>query len=156
MESMIDYLLQHHDKLLYLLAGLSLVIELTVVGLSGPLLFFAVGCALTGFMVSAGLLNSWEFEVLFVGVFSILSALLLWGPLKRFQGEHTVRDTSSDMIGQVVPVSEQVTTIGGSIRHSGINWSARLDESQTEPLGVDSRVKITAVEGTVIIVKAVN
>jgi len=152
-----DYLLAHHDKLLYLLAGLSFVIELSLIGLSGPLLFFGIACAVTGVLVSAGLINTWEYEVLCVGVLSLMCALLLWKPLKKFQGGRTVKDNSSDMIGQIVPVSVEVTLNGGNIRHSGINWNARLDvASAVDSLAIDSRVEITGVEGNVIIVREVS
>ena len=63
-------------------------------------------------------------------------------------------DNSSDMIGQVVPVNEAVTLNGGSIRHSGISWQARLDSSvEKKSLEVGLRVVISAVEGNVMIVK---
>lgn len=153
MDSLVDYFLQNHDKLLYLLAGLSLVVELAMLGLSGPLLFFAIACAITGGLVSVGAITAWEFEVLSVGVLSTLTAVLLWKPLKKFQGPDNVSDGSSDMIGQVVPVSQEVTSNGGSIRHSGINWQARLDQNaKVESLSKDTRVTITAVSGNVMIV----
>lgn len=154
METLVDYFLQNHDKLLYLIAGVSLVIELSVMGMSGPLLFFAIACGLTGVFSGMGWITSWEYEVLSVGVLSIITTLLLWKPLKQFQGVDKVKDTSSDMIGQVVPVSEVVTKAGGSIRHSGINWQARLDGSAgAESLDEGTRVEICAVDGNVMIVK---
>jgi len=154
MEAIVEYFLQHHDKLLYVLAGVSLVIELTIMGLSGPLLFFAIACVLTGLFVSAGLITSWEFEVLSVGILAILSTMLLWKPLKKFQGEAPVSDNSSDMIGQVVPIQELVTLNGGSIRYSGINWQARLHNSATvASLESGLRVIIIAIDGNVMLVK---
>jgi hypothetical protein len=83
-----------------------------------------------------------------------VSALLLWKPFKQLQGPSKVSDSSSDMIGQIVPVSEQVTRNGGSVRHSGINWQARLDPSSNiDALASGERVEICAVEGNVMIVK---
>jgi hypothetical protein len=154
MESVVEYLLNHHDKFLYLLAGLSLVVELAIVGLSGPLLFFAIGCAVSGLLVTIGLIDSWELEVLSVGLISASSAVALWKPLRKFQGSSLVGDSSSDMIGKIVPVSEEVTALGGSIRYSGINWQAKLHENSSEdPLQKDTRVVITAVSGNVMIVR---
>ena len=37
-----DYLLNNHDKILYGVASIALLVELTLIGLSGPLLFFAI------------------------------------------------------------------------------------------------------------------
>jgi len=157
MEILIDYFLQNHDKLLYLIAGFLLVLELTVIGLSGPVLFVAIGSGLTGLYVSAGIISDWELEIFSVGIHSLISALILWKPLKKFQGEKQVVDTSSDMIGQIVPVSEEVTVNGGNIRHSGISWQARLDPaSSVDTLAAGVRVEICAVEGNVMIVKLQN
>lgn len=154
MESIIDYLFNNHDKLLYLIAGLSLLIELTLIGLSGPLLFFAIGCALTGALVSLNLISSWEMELLFVGIFTLLSSVVMWKPLKLFQGNGRVHDNSSDMIGQRVAVSETLTKHGGYIRFSGVNWTARLSEdSPHENIAVGEHVTISAVDGNVMIIK---
>ena len=154
MEQLVEYFAQNHDKLLYALAGIILVIELTVLGLGGPLLFIGIACAITGVFVTTGLLGSWEAEVFSVGILSLISAVLLWKPLKQLQGPNKVSDSSSDMIGQIVPVSEQVTRNGGSIRHSGINWQARLDSSSNvDTLESGERVEICGVDGNVMIVK---
>ena len=42
MEQLVEYFAQNHDKLLYALAGIILVVELTVLGLGGPLLFIGI------------------------------------------------------------------------------------------------------------------
>jgi membrane protein implicated in regulation of membrane protease activity len=156
MDALVEYFLNNHDKLFFAIAGASLVIELTIMGLSGVLLFFSIACAITGILISTGIITHWEFEILSVGLLSVLSALILWKPLKRFQGSKTtVSDSSSDMIGQIVPVADEVTENGGTIRHSGINWQARLDNNSTvKPLESGKRVEISAVDGNVMIVKA--
>lgn len=156
MELIIEYFSQHHSNIYYTLAGISLIVEIGVIGLSGPLLFFSVGCAVTGVLVSLGVISGWELEVLSVGVFSTLSAVLLWKPLKKFQGSKKfVKDQSSDMIGQIVPVTEDVTVSGGLIRHSGINWMARLDDDAgVESLAVGQRVVITETDGNIMVVKS--
>lgn len=154
MDTIIDYLFNNHDKLLYLIAGVSLLIELTLIGLSGPLLFFAIACALTGVLVSVNMISTWEMELLLVGVFTLMTSIVLWKPLKKFQGNEKVSDQSSDMIGQVVTVSETVTALGGSVRHSGINWNARLSsESDVESIQSKQRVTICAVDGNILVVK---
>lgn len=149
-----DYLIENHDKLLYVIGGISLVLELTIMGLSGPLLFFALGCVLSGFLVSFGLLTTWEYEVLSVGLLTIFSALVLWKPLKKLQGEGKKFDTSSDMIGQIVTVSLPVTGSEGAIRYSGINWQAKLHpEAKLATVEEGMQVEIIAVDGTVMLVK---
>lgn len=154
MDIWFNYLQNNHDQLLYIIAAIALITELAIIGLSGPLLFFSLGCLITGLLASIGAIEAWEFEVLSVGVFTCVSAVLLWHPLKYFQGNKVVRDTSSDMICQIVPVSEVVTANGGKVRHSGINWNARLSETAiVEHLDIGLRVKIVAVDGNILIVE---
>lgn len=154
-----EYLFENHDSILYTLAGIMLLLELTVLGMSGPLLFVAIGCALCGVLVSLGVVSSWEAEVLLVGVITAIAAMLLWKPMQNLQGsEKTPQDTSSDMIGQIVKVSTDVTITEGSIRYSGINWQARLErEEGLESLIEEGQsVEIIAVDGTTMMVKALS
>jgi len=153
MGSVIDYFAQHQDHLLYAIAGVCLVLELSVLGMSGPLLFLALSCLLTGVMVTLGLIGGWEVEVLSVGVLSALSAALLWKPLKRFQNSGGGRDTSSDMIGKILAVTQTITRDQGAVAYSGIDWKARLESAYTEPVAIGSRVHVVAVEGSLLLVK---
>lgn len=152
---MFDYLSQNHDTLLYIIAGASLIIELTLIGLSGPLLFFAVGSALTGILVSLGIISGWELESVFVALLTLISAFVFWKPLKSFQGKTHVVDNSSDLIGQYVIASDDITLTSGTARYSGIDWTARLAESVAinSTISKDSRVKIIAINGNILIVE---
>ena len=94
-----EVIFENHANLLYVLGAIALVIELTVMGLSGALLFFALGCITTGVLVSLGIVSSWQYEVLSVGLSTGLWALVLWQPLKKLQGAGKAVDTSSDMTG---------------------------------------------------------
>ena len=152
----IAYFADHHAHFLFLLAGIGFVLELTVMGLSGPLLFFSVACLLTGFLSYFGLLNSWESEVLSVGVFSGLIAALLWQPLKSFQNSGGGPDTSSDMIGKHVPCAIEITVNTGAIRYSGINWTARLEDPTAKPIPEGAQCEICGVDGNAMIVKLLS
>lgn len=153
---LIQYFAEHHDHLLYLIAAISFVIELSVMGLSGPLLFFAIACLVTGILVSLGVVNTIEVEVLSVGVFTAIIAGLLWKPLQLFQNSGGGKDTSSDMIGLEVLVSEDITQTSGFIRYSGINWTARIASSAPTTL-ISSGVfcRIVAVDGNMMLVEPV-
>lgn len=155
---LLQYFFDHHAQLLYLIAGVSFVIELTIMGLSGPLLFFAIACFITAILTSFGLLTGWENEVFSVGLFTGLIAILLWNPLKKFQNRGGGPDSSSDMIGQQVRCTSEINQIGGTIRYSGINWTARLDtavEIKDITIPVDTLCEITGVDGNVMIVKPI-
>jgi len=157
MDTIIDYMLANHDKILYVVAAISLLVELTLIGLSGPLLFFAIGCLLTGFLVSLNLISGWEIETLFVGIFSLMTTVLLWQPLKRFQGNSKIEDQSSDLIGQKVVTATAVTDVAGAVRYSGIDWTARLDDNAAvSSIPADTKVLITGVDGNIILVNVIE
>lgn len=151
---MIQYFGDHHDQLFYFIAGLSFILELTVMGVGGPLLFFAIASFLTGVMISLGVITGWEAEMFSAGILTAIITLLLWRPLKQFQNSGGGPDTSSDMIGQQVPASSEITATGGTIRHSGINWNSRLaKDCAVESIPEKSLCVINSVEGNVMIVK---
>lgn len=145
--------LDNHQLIWYAIAGLSLVIELGIMGLSGPLLFFAIASAITGGCVSLGLIEGWQSEVLVVGITSAIVAILLWKPLKRIQNPESKTDNSSDMVGLTVPVVDDITHVAGSVRYSGVNWQARLDESaDVEVITQNNLCTIVGVTGTTMLV----
>jgi len=151
--NIVQYFSSNHDQLFYLIAGLSFVVELTVMGLGGPMLFFAIACFITGLSVSFGLVSGWESELFTIGVLTGLIAVLLWPPLKRFQNSGGGPDTSSDMIGEKVPSSSEITHSSGSIRYSGIDWNSRLSsKSDIDSIPNGAMCIIEGVEGNVMIV----
>ncbi len=151
-----QYFFENHDHLWYLIAGLSFVIELSIMGLSGPLLFFAIASVITGSLVSFGVVSGWQSEVLTVGVLTAIIAVTLWKPLKRLQNPDSKTDNSSDMVGLQVPVSVEVTTTSGNIRYSGINWNARLStDAGVESISESNQCEIVAISGNTMIVKPV-
>ena len=151
---LIHYFSENHSQLFFLIAGLSFMIELTVMGMSSPLLFFAIASFITAILSSFGIISGWELELFILGLLTVVVALVLWKPLKNFQNRGDGTDNSSDMIGLTVPCMVEVTAIDGAIRYSGINWKARLDKQQSEAIAEGTLCKITAVEGNVMIVKS--
>ncbi|NQZ25520.1 MAG: NfeD family protein [Colwellia sp.] len=149
--------LENHQLIWYAIAGLSLVLELGLMGLSGPLLFFAIASAITGVLISLGLIDGWQSEILVVGVLSAVITLLLWKPLKKMQNSRSKTDNSSDMIGLQVQVSDDITKASGSIRYSGINWPARLaDDVNIELIENNSQCTIVAITGNTMLVAPID
>jgi hypothetical protein len=147
-------LLEHHQFIWYALAGISLVLELSIMGLSGPLFFFAIASAITGVLVGLGIIDGWAIEVLTVGILSALITLIMWKPLKKLQNSRSKTDESSDMIGLQVTVVDDISKASGSIRYSGINWNARLaEEVNVEVIGSNQVCVIAAITGTTMLVK---
>jgi len=154
---LIEYFSNNHASLLFLLAGIAFVVELTVMGLSGFVLFFAIGCFITGILTHYGVISGWESEVFSVGLLTCISALLLWKPLTRFQARAIPTDESSDMTGREVLCAEAINDTSGAIRYSGINWPARLDPaSNSDAINDGEKCIITKVDGNIMLVKSVN
>ncbi len=154
MQSIMDYFSKHHDQLLYAIAAMSLLVELGVLGMSGPLLFFAFSCLVTGVLVSLGLISGWEMTVLCVGIISSISALLFWKPLKNYQNAKEAPNTSSDMIGRQLLVAKTITAEAGAVAYSGIEWQARLVKGATSAIAAGERAEVVAVDGSLLLVKA--
>jgi len=151
------YISAHHDHFFYALAGLSLLLELTLIGFGGPLLFFALASFITAILISAGLLSGWEIELFVLGVLTAVVAGVLWKPLRKFQNSGDGSDSSSDMIGRQVPVSKAVSTTEGSIRYSGIDWSSRLEvDSAVDSIAEGQHCIITAVDGNIMLVRPLS
>jgi membrane protein implicated in regulation of membrane protease activity len=149
-----EYFLENPDHLWYLIAGVSFVVELSIMGLSGPLLFFAIASLITGILVSAGIVEGWQSQILSIGLLTALVAAVLWRPLKALQNSKEKTDNSSDMVGLQVIVSADITKITGSVRYSGINWQARLaDDVSVESISAQSQCEIVAITGNIMLVK---
>jgi inner membrane protein len=153
MSTLIDFFIHNQDHFFYAIAGFCLLLELGVLGISGPLLFIALACIATGLMITLGLISGWNIELLMVGMFAALSTFVLWKPLKRFQNATSAPDTSSDMIGRDLLVTFEVGRDQGRVSYSGIEWQARLDSSLAEPIAIASRARVVGVDGSLLIVK---
>ncbi len=155
MNSIMEYFAQHHDQLLYAIAAISLLVELGVLGMSGPLLFFSLSCLITGLLVSAGIISGWEIELLLVGVLTFASAILLWKPFKNYQNAKEAPNTSSDMIGRQLSVTLTIGRDAGRVAYSGVEWQARLVSGHTECIAAGERAEVVAVDGSLLLVKAI-
>jgi hypothetical protein len=151
-----QYFFENHEHLWYLIAGLSFLVELSIMGMSGPLFFFAIASLIIGVLVSFGIVGGWQSEILTVGLLTGIIAIALWKPLKRLQNSKSATDNSSDMIGLLVIASSDINKISGSIRYSGIDWQARLADNCTAEFIPDaSQCKIVAISGNTMLVKVI-
>jgi membrane protein implicated in regulation of membrane protease activity len=115
-----EYFTQHQDYFFYALAGVCLIVELSLLGMSGPLLFVALGSVITGVLISLGLIHSFSIALVVLAGVSLASAALLWGPLKKLQNKTIGPETSSDMVGKVLPVTARITQADGRVSYSGV------------------------------------
>ncbi len=148
-----QYLLDNHDQTFYLIGGVSLMIELTVLGVGGPLLFFGIAAFITGALSSLGVIAGWEAEIFTLGVSTTVLAVLLWKPLKKFQNSGGGPDSSSDMIGLKVVAASDINLSSGKIRYSGVDWNARLShDAGTDTIAAQQMCVIVGVKGTTMLV----
>jgi len=150
-----EYFTQHQDYFFYALAGICLLVELSLLGMSGPLLFVALGSVITGVLISLGLIHSFSIALVVFAGLSVASAALLLGPLKKLQNKEVGPETSSDMVGKILPVTARITQADGRVSYSGVEWLARLDGSSNEAIEAENRVEVTSVDGTILVVKGV-
>tara|TARA_B110000444_G_scaffold244862_1_gene264718 strand:- start:670 stop:1140 length:471 start_codon:yes stop_codon:yes gene_type:complete len=152
--NILQYLLDNHDHTFYLIGGLSLVMELAFLGLSGPLLFLGIGAFITGALSSLHFISGWDTEIFTLGIITAILALSLWQPLKKFQNAGGGPDTSSDMIGLEVLTATNINKISGKIRYSGIDWNARIAiDVDVDSIAADQICTIVEIDGTTMLVK---
>ena len=153
MSGLVDYFSQHQDYFFYALAGICLLVDLSILGLSGPLFFVAMGSLVTGAVISLGLITQFNIALVLFAAASIASAVLLLKPLKKLQEKKAGPETTSDMVGKILPASARITRTDGRVFYSGVDWLARLDNLSSEPIEVTSQVVVTSVDGTILMVR---
>ena len=152
MSGLVEYFSQHLDYFFYALAGICLLVDLSILGLSGPLFFVAIGSLITGACVSLGLIAQFNIALVLFAATSIASAALLLKPLKKLQEQKAGPETTSDMVGKMLPASARITRTDGRVFYSGVGWLARLDNHSSEPIEVPNQVVVTSVDGTILMV----
>jgi membrane protein implicated in regulation of membrane protease activity len=151
---LVDFFANNHANMLFMLAGLSLVLELTVLGLSGPLLFLALGLFITGILSKYGVVSGWQEEAVSIAISTLVTAFTLWGPLKSFQNKAPPLDVSSDLIGRQVRCVKEINATEGNVTYSGVEWSARLEPGSTvESIPANGQCIICRVDGNKLFVK---
>jgi membrane protein implicated in regulation of membrane protease activity len=154
-----------------------------MVGLTGPLVFVALGSLLAGLLISLGLLDAFNAAYLLLAL-SVLSSVVLWLPAQQALGpqESHVSQESQEaqeaqetqetqetqeqqqtqvppeveatMVGKIVTVTSSITRSHGRVSDGIETWPARLDESSSAPIGIDCQVQVMAVDGDVLEVKS--
>jgi len=87
---------------------------------------------------------------------SAATALVLWLPFKKLQGEAKLgKDKSSDLIGHSFRLESELTrATTASTRYSGIDWRVELSDNAThERLESGTRVAVAAVNAGVFYVE---
>lgn len=116
---------------------------------TGVLLFGGIGALITGALMATGVVPAtWLAGVACFSIASVVTALLLWWPLKKLQsGAELGQDRSSDLIGHTFYLDTDLTPRQPSqTRYSGVDWKVLLaDASEEDFLGSGTKVTVTAV-----------
>jgi membrane protein implicated in regulation of membrane protease activity len=148
------------DAATFWLIGGAILIALEAMAIPGiGFLFAGFGAVLVGAVVVFGLLppehTVWQFGLWFL--FTVISALALWKPLKNFRVNPNADNSFNDVVGTRAKVIAEPIKSGGSgkVSWSGTTMNARADASVSGELLVGTEVVITKIEGNTVTVKQV-
>lgn len=152
----ISHFAENHYQLLAIAAATLLLIEIAFLGMSTPLLFIGLSCAIVSFFSYIGLVSGWEYEFFAVAVLSIVLTASLWKKIKMLKTAPVQPDESSDLINKVLFTKTEITKHAGSIDYTGVSWTTRIDPAcQIEKIEPETEVKITRLDGTTLFVMPV-
>ncbi|MBD1559151.1 NfeD family protein [Vibrio sp. S9_S30] len=126
-----------------------------LLGTAGYLLWIGISAILVGF-VKLLIPISWELQWVCFAVFSLVTTWLWW----RYQHKKDVLDEEEtnlnqrdkQLVGQITRLEEDIQAGKCRIRMGDTTWSAVSDQ----PLSAGTTVKVTAVDGIVLTIKAVE
>ncbi len=126
-----------------------------LLGTAGYLLWIGISAILVGF-VKLLLPISWEFQWVCFAVFSLATTWLWW----RYQFKKDALDEKKtnlnqrdkQLIGQVTRLEEDIKAGRCRIRMGDTTWSAISEH----PLNAGTTIKVTAVDGIVLTIEAIE
>jgi membrane protein implicated in regulation of membrane protease activity len=95
--------------------------------------------------------DTWLSAMLSTGLFTGLSAVLLWKPLKKMQTQVDTTKVKGDLVGhRFILVEDVAPGLTPEHHYSGINWKLVANEY----LGAGTKVEVTQVDVGVFHIKA--
>ena len=138
---------------IWLLIGIALIlIEFSTIPGIG-FLFVGFGCLSTAILIYYYPLII-QYQLVALGLFSLLWFLLLWWPLKRYvYGKNSKGKDHFDLVGSEVkvlgePINPDST---GQVEWSGTIMNAKLDEHEKQEASPGQRLYVTEVRGNILI-----
>ena len=140
----------------WIVFGLILII-IEMLAPTAILLWFGVAAGIVGILML--LMSDMAWQVQFV-LFSILSVTTLFGwkayakkhPVKEDQIYATLNKRGDDLIGRTFTLEESIVNNYGKIRADDTMWKIRCSED----IHAGKRVRVTEVDGTVLVVELDN
>jgi len=141
----------------YAIIGLALLgADIGIIGLS-PLMFVGGGAlGMSGLLYISGWHPSLVDGLAAWAVVSLLTAIMGWRPLRRFQNANIQEDNNSDLVGRELVTTETVTKTGGWIEWSGTHWQVRLaPDVKDESIKVGIRARVEQVKDLVLVIRPI-
>ncbi len=142
--------------IIWLVAGMALIaLETSLIPSMGFLLFSGLSALCVGLLAYFGLADTLAVQAAWWCLFSVLWAVVLWHPLKKFRiGKNA--NNYSDIIGSTATVNSANLRKDreGQIKWSGSIMQARLSSSASlEEIPQGMEVEIMEIQGNVALVK---
>lgn len=132
-----------------------LAIEVTILGFSTFVLFFAgIGLLLTGLLMMLNVITvDLHQAALYTLIFTGLAALLLWKPLLAMQRKVENKTVNNDLIGHRFILSEPISNQQHSVyRFSGIDWQLISEQ----PIEAHSEVEVIKMDVGIFYIRQVE
>jgi membrane protein implicated in regulation of membrane protease activity len=145
----------HLTESLIILGFALLAIEILILGFSTFILFFiGIAAILSGGIFFIGLMEATMVNaMLLVGLMTVISAILLWKPLKNMQKDVDVTPAKSDLIGHQFVLNGNVSADESpNYRYSGIEWTLKSDVE----LAAGTKVEVTTTDVGIFHIKEVE
>ena len=138
----------------WLIAG-ALALGLEAFGIPGiGFLFVGLGAIVTGLLVETSILAEGNLpsQVAAFLISTVLFTIALWKRLKSWRMNPSAPRYRNMVGDEAVVATPLIGDAAGTVRWSGTTMQARLQPGTVAELPADARVRITAVDGNVLIV----
>ena len=139
----------------WLIAGVAFLV-FEALGMPGAgLLFAGLGALATGSFIHLGYIAQTDTLMQFITFFltSGVFAVLLWKPIQKFKGNQQ-KNKFNNIVGDTAVVGKDgLGANGGEVKWSGTIMTAKLADDVTGTLASGTKVVITDVQGTTLVVK---
>lgn len=115
-------------------------------------LFIGIGAIITGFLITFGLLDDHTWQWIAFAAATIISAVILWKPMKNWRSaKHNINfsDISGDEVEMISDLKEDKT---GKAKWQGTTMKAKLAEG-AKALKAGDKAEIVEVQGIILFVR---
>ena len=150
-----DIIANNLAQSLFIVGLILLVIEVTVLGFSTFVLFFVGLAAMaTGALLYFEILpNSLLSASFSTGIITLVTAFVLWKPLKRMQSKVSTKKAKSEFTDHQFFLTEPVSpTLSPKYHYSGVEWSLVSEEL----IEAGTKVEIVEAEVGKLHIKAIS